>query len=162
METFYVWLFCAFGAEYMLYVGHSTPGEQSWGQMVGDSKAYRQFTGNVKLINELKLKKSIGIKKGCDLTNITSELQKGPICASTAGVSMCIKFIPCNVSHLSVMLHRVMRPGFANMPRVDKIETRHCLELFLFHCLFLEMMKVGSTRMRNITSGPRSQLQLEP
>ena len=53
-----MWSFCAFGAECMLYyVGHSTPGEQSWGQMVGDNKAYGQFTGNVTLIDELKLKK---------------------------------------------------------------------------------------------------------
>jgi hypothetical protein len=37
----------------MLDVGRSTPGEQSWGRMVGDSKACGQFTGKVKLINEL-------------------------------------------------------------------------------------------------------------
>jgi hypothetical protein len=38
---------------YMVCVSHSTPGEESSGRMVGDGKAYGQFTGNVKLIYEL-------------------------------------------------------------------------------------------------------------
>ena len=50
-----------FPEECMLYVSRSTPSEQSWGQMVGNNKAYGQFTGNVKLINELKLKFGIPI-----------------------------------------------------------------------------------------------------
>ena len=37
----------------MFYVGHSTPGEKSWGLTVDDGKAYGQFTGSVKLIIEL-------------------------------------------------------------------------------------------------------------
>ena len=41
--NFHARSFCAFSAECMLYVGRSTPCEQSWGRMVGDGKAYGQF-----------------------------------------------------------------------------------------------------------------------
>ena len=50
-----MWSFYSFGAECMLYVDCSTPGEQSWGQMMGNGKAYGQFTGNIKSIDELLL-----------------------------------------------------------------------------------------------------------
>jgi hypothetical protein len=38
---------------YMLYVCHSTPGVPSLGGLVGDKKAFGQFIGRFKLINEL-------------------------------------------------------------------------------------------------------------
>jgi hypothetical protein len=38
---------------YMLYVCHSTPGVPSLGGIVGDKKAFGQFIGRFKLINEL-------------------------------------------------------------------------------------------------------------
>ena len=75
---------------------------------------------------------------------------------------MCIEFILSYTSHLGAMLNRIclLSDQALSICRVDKTETHH-LEPFFFCHLYLEM-RMGSTKMRNITSNPRSQLQLEP